>query len=92
MKMELELPNDFESTIQSLINETVSEKLDAIKSSNEYGEYLDIGTAAKYLGVSRNTFSKKILKSSGIPITVIADRITRIKKSDLDKYMSDKAI
>lgn len=92
MQMNVEMPSNFDNEIESAIGKAVTSIISKTQSSSAYPEYMDIGTAAKYLGVSRNTFSKKVLKGSGIPITVIADRITRIKKSDLDKYMSDKAI
>ena len=92
MQMNIETPTDLKDEIQKLVDKSVSQAVQTIQKKNEYGDYLDIGTAAKYLGVSRRTFTNKILKRSNIPVITIGGRITRFKKSDLDKYMSDKAI
>ena len=92
MQMNIEMPTDLKDEIQKLVDKSVSQAVQTIQKKNEYGDYLDIGTAAKYLGVSRGTFTNKILKRSNIPVITIGGRITRFKKSDLDKYMSDKAI
>lgn len=92
MQMNIEMPKNFEDEIQTAIYKAVTKILDQKKVSDKYPEYMDIGTAAEYLGVSRGTFTQKVLKTSNMPITVIAERVTRIKKSDLDKYMAEKAI
>lgn len=92
MQSKIEIQSDLKNMVQSLIDKTILEKLESIKTSNNYPEYMDIGTASKYLGVSRGTFTKKILKNSNIPTTIIGERITRFRKSDLDKYMSDRTI
>lgn len=86
------MPSNFEDSIQKIVDKIVSEKLDEINRAREYPDYMDIGTAAKYLGISRTTFTQKILKQSNIPTTIIGGTITRFKKSDLDNYMHEKSI
>lgn len=92
MQMNVQMPSNFDEEIQMAIDKAVTEILSKSQNSSKYPEYMDIGTAAEYLGVSRNTMTQKVLKNSNISMTLIGDRITRFKKSDLDKYMSDKAI
>lgn len=92
MQMNVEMSTDLKDEIQKLVDSSVTQAIKTVQRKNEFGEYMDIGTAAKYLGISRGTFTKKVLKQSNIPVVTIGDRITRFKKSDLDKYMSDKAI
>lgn len=92
MQMNIEMPKNFEDEIERAIDKAVTTIISKQQSSANYPEYMDIGMASKYLGVSRGTFTSKIMKQSQIPVTVIAERITRFKKSDLDKYMAEKAI
>jgi hypothetical protein len=92
VKMNYGKQPDLNNMIQSFIDKSILNKINSIKESNEYPEYMDIGTASKYLGVSRGTFKQKILKESNIPTMIISERITRFKKSDLDNYMSGKSL
>lgn len=92
MQMNVEMPADLKDEIQKLVDDSVTLAFKGVQKKNEFPDYMDIGTAAEYLGVSRNTFTNKVLKKSNIPVTIIGGTIKRFKKSDLDKYMSDQAI
>lgn len=92
MRMSIEMPSDLKDEIQKLVDDSVTQTIRGVQKKSEYPPYMDIGTAAKYLGISRTTFTNKVLKTNNIPTTIIGGTITRFKKSDLDKYMSDKAI
>ncbi|OFL92929.1 helix-turn-helix domain-containing protein [Enterococcus sp. HMSC072H05] len=53
--------------------------------NNHFPEYMDMGLACEYLGVSRNTLTKYI-RDYSLPIIVI-DGIKRLSKKELDNFM-----
>lgn len=51
---------------------------------NNESEWLDLKSAAKYAGVSYNTFIK--FRKMGLKVTEI-DGIKRVKKSEIDRFL-----
>jgi len=90
MKLQVNVPDELDEHIQELVKQTVAKLLKDTQHSNSFADYLNLGEAADYLSISRGTLTK-VIKEDGLPVTYIG-RSSRIKKSDLDKYMTEKAI
>ncbi|MER1999416.1 MAG: DNA-binding protein [Lysinibacillus sp.] len=76
--------------IQAIIN-SLQEKL-ALPSgrvTEETSEWMDLKTAAKYIGVSPNTFNN--LRVRGLKVVEI-DNVKRVSKTELEKFMKKHAI
>ena len=56
----------------------------------EYKEFMDLAEVARYLGVHINTIYKYIRdKKNPLPTFQISDRIIRVKKEELDKWIEN---
>ncbi|MCI2170989.1 helix-turn-helix domain-containing protein [Schleiferilactobacillus perolens] len=85
MEMKMQLPSDFETELKSQIVAIVAEALATVTNRPQAPEYMDIGGAADYLAVSRGTMMKFI--RMGLPMFKV-DGTTRIKRTELDKFMA----
>lgn len=85
--MEIKTDGDFEHQLKqivaSCINNSLNQYFDG-DSRHEQKEWMSLGEAADYLGISRNTLHKFIL--DGLKITMV-DKVTRVKRTDADNYM-----
>lgn len=76
--------------IQAIIN-SLQEKLTipTERVTEETSEWMDLKTAAKYIGVSPNTFNN--LRVRGLKVVEI-DNVKRVSKTELEKFMKKHAI
>ncbi|MER2192134.1 MAG: helix-turn-helix domain-containing protein [Solibacillus sp.] len=73
---------DHESQFTSKIINTIEQKLSSLQSN----EWLSLTEAAKYAGVSYNTFIK--FRVHGLKICEI-DGIKRVSRKEIDRFLED---
>lgn len=83
MKAQITLPADLDQMLQERIRQEVVRVLSEAKPQPAPRK-LNIGQAAAYAGVARNTLKKWI--ANGLSVQVIGG-VKRISTSDLDRYM-----
>lgn len=86
MEVKVDLPADFETSLESSIKAVAENVFLDIKQKASYPEYMDTNTVCKYLGISRTTLNTR-LKPSGLPIIVIDGSIVRFSKTAVDEFM-----
>lgn len=76
----------FEKRLVSAIIKAIQEKIELppIESATTNEEWMNLKTAAKYLGVSENTLYK--FRVRGLKILEV-DNVKRVSKSDLDRFI-----
>ncbi|WP_318247681.1 helix-turn-helix domain-containing protein [Solibacillus merdavium] len=76
----------FEQRLLAAILKVLNEKLsrEVASSTEEWNEWMDLKTAAKYLGVSPNTFYN--FRVRGLKVVEI-DNVKRVSKTELDRFM-----
>lgn len=90
MKMQFTLPADAEQELKSEVRQWA---LEAIRNGQPqrkatYPEYMTLGQAAKYMGMSRGTLTKAI--NAGLKVTVFGGK--RIRREDADQFMMAHSI
>ena len=89
MQAEIKLSPELEDTLKVAINTAVQKIINDSKRENDkWPEYMNKGTAAKYLGISNNTLNEWI-SSDSVPFKKIG-RSYRFNRNDLDKFMATK--
>lgn len=89
MDVKLSLAGDYEQEIKKTMYEIA---VDAFKQAGyqaSFPEWMNLTTAKDYIGVSSNTLSKFI--NMGLSVTVI-DGVTRIKKSEINRFMKEHSM
>lgn len=89
MQLDVSLPESFSKELQKAVIKTVGEAIAQIEKGSNYPTWMDKGTAAKYLGVSRVTFDK-ILKKYDVPYTVL-NASYFFSKNELNKFMLENS-
>ena len=81
-----QLYEQFEQRLIDAILKVLSEKLNTRpeRAIEEPNEWMDLKTAAKYLGVSANKFYD--FRVRGLKVAEI-DNVKRVSKTELDKFM-----
>ena len=89
MQAEIKLSPELESTLKVAIQDAAQKIVnDSKKENSKWPEYMNKGTAAKYLGISNNTLNEWI-SSDSVPFKKIG-RSYRFNRNDLDKFMATK--
>lgn len=89
MQAEIKLSPELESTLKVAIQDAAREIVnDSKKKNSKWPDYMNKGTAAKYLGISNNTLNEWI-DSDSVPFKKIG-RSYRFNRNDLDKFMATK--
>lgn len=89
MQLDVSLPESFSKELQEAVTKTVGEAITQIEKGSNYPAWMDKGTAAKYLGVSRVTFDK-ILRKYDVPYTVL-NASYFFSKDELNKFMLENS-
>lgn len=81
-----QLYQQFEQRLIDAILKVLNEKLnnESKRATEEPNEWMDLKTAAKYLGVSANKFYD--FRVRGLKVAEI-DNVKRVSKTELDKFM-----
>lgn len=82
------LEENHKNELKSIIQEIVFEILSSKESNNFKEHWMNLGSAANYIGVSRNTFKKYIVQGEIKLYTI--DGIKRIAQSELDIFIKSK--
>lgn len=88
MKMNVELPKEFERQLKDSVIKVVTDTLGNLRPNSNITEYMDKQQCAAYLNISISTFNAW-LKKENIPFTLIGGSY-RFKKSEIDKFMLAK--
>ncbi len=89
MQVEIKLSSELEGALKVAIQDAAKKIADnSAKVNSKWPEYMNKGTAAKYLGISNNTLNEWI-DSDSVPFKKIG-RSYRFNRDDLDKFMSTK--
>jgi excisionase family DNA binding protein len=85
MKLQFTLPADAEQELKSQVRQWTLDVVHASepKPEKQYPEYMTLGQAAKYMGMSRGTLTKAI--KAGLKVTVFGGK--RIRREDADQFM-----
>ena len=85
-KLIYQIYSSFEKRLVSAIVKAVQEKIELppIETATTTEEWMNLKTAAKYLGVSENTLYK--FRVRGLKILEI-DNVKRVSKSDLERFI-----
>ena len=89
MQAEIKLSPELEGALKVAIQDAVQKIVnDSKKENSKWPEYMNKGTAAKYLGISNNTLNEWI-DSDPVPFKKIG-RSYRFNRNELDKFMATK--
>lgn len=90
MKIELALPANFEDRLKDEVRQWTLEAIsnNQPQQRTAYPEYMTLGQAAKYMGMSRGTLTKAI--KAGLKVTVFGGK--RIRRKDADQFMMEHSI
>lgn len=84
MKAEIVFSEEFKSNIRSIVRQTMAEMM---PQQQPVPKKLNIGQAAVYAGVARNTLLSWTRK--GLPMQVVGG-VKRISTADIDDYMNNR--
>lgn len=87
MQLDVSLPEEFSKEIQETVVKTVADTMSQVVGTSKFPEWMDKGTASKFLGVSRVTFDK-IIKKYHVPYTLLGGSYF-FSKVELNKFMLD---
>ncbi|CUS26830.1 Uncharacterized protein LACOL_1500 [Paucilactobacillus oligofermentans DSM 15707 = LMG 22743] len=87
MKMNLEVPNEFEEQIKVLMYKTASEAFESILRRERSSEWMTKKDAAVYAGISFNTIAK-FINGNGLKVSNVAG-VQRISRKTLDQFLID---
>lgn len=85
MQLDVSLPEEFSKEIQETVVKTVADTMSQVVGISKFPEWMDKGTASKFLGVSRVTFDK-IIKKYHVPYTLLGGSYF-FSKAELNKFM-----
>ena len=86
MKAELLLSEDFDKQLEYRIHQEVIQAVSKLAPRQEESKKLNIGQAAVYAGVARNTLLSWTKK--GLSVQVVGG-VKRINTADIDDYMNN---
>lgn len=86
MKAELLLSEDFDKQLQDRIHQEVIQAVSKLAPQHDEPKKLNIGQAAEYANVSRNTISNWTKR--GLSVQVVGG-VKRINTADIDDYMNN---
>lgn len=86
MRAELLLSEDFDKQLQDRIHQEVIQAVSKLAPRQEESKKLNIGQAAVYAGVARNTLLSWTKK--GLLVQVVGG-VKRINTADIDDYMNN---
>ena len=87
MQAEIKLSPELEGILKAAIQDAAQKIVnDSKKENSKWPEYMNKGTAAKYLGISNNTLNEWI-SSDSVPFKKIG-RSYRFNRNELDKFMA----
>lgn len=89
MEMQVELPKDFEEQLKHQFVLIAGKAITELATRQQAPEWMDLGTAANYLSVSRGTLTAFI--KQGLKVTVV-NGTKRIRRGDADKFMIEHSI
>lgn len=91
MQATITLPPELETTLRAMVRQTVAEMIQMQpKPQPNAPDFLNLGQAADFIHVSRNTLTK-LINQGDVKVTFIGTA-KRISKAQLIKFMTDKAI
>lgn len=86
---EIKLSPELEGALKAAIQDAAQKIVNDYKKENsKWPDYMNKGTAAKYLGISNNTLNEWI-SSDSVPFKKIGHSY-RFNRNDLDKFMATK--
>ena len=89
MQAEIKLSPELEGILKAAIQDAAQKIVnDSKKENSKWPEYMNKGTAAKYLGISNKTLDEWIEKED-IPYKHIG-KTYRFNRNELDKFMATK--
>ncbi|WP_270223458.1 helix-turn-helix domain-containing protein [Lacticaseibacillus paracasei] len=86
MKAQIVLSGELDDQLKMLIHQEVTQAVSELAPQLDTPKKLNIGQAAVYAGVARNTLLSWTKK--GLPIQVVGD-VKRINTADIDDYMNN---
>lgn len=86
----LTMTPELKSELRDMVREEVAGMIQDQPVTPKVPEYLNLGESAAFLNISRGTLTKLI--NAGDLKLVMIGRAKRLAKSQLVKYMADKAI
>lgn len=81
--------NNLESHLEELIIHTINKTLLSSRQLLVLNEWMSVKEAAKYAGVSFNTFMK--FRIMGLKITEI-DGVKRVSRKEIDRFLESRSI
>lgn len=86
----LQIDEEAMNQIKATFLQSAQDAFKEVSRRQAYGRYMNIKTASKYAGVAENTFKTKFV-NAGLRV-INLNRLQRIDKNDLDKFMDDNKI
>lgn len=87
MKTQIVLSGELDDQLKMLIHQEVIQAVSKLASQHDEPKKLNIGQAAVYAGVARNTLLSWTRK--GLPMQVVGG-VKRISTADIDDYMNNR--
>ena len=87
MKAQIVLSGELDDQLKMLIHQEVIQAVSKLASQHDEPKKLNIGQAAVYAGVARNTLLSWTRK--GLPMQVVGG-VKRISTADIDDYMNNR--
>jgi hypothetical protein len=84
MEMQVQMPKDFEDQLKRQFVLIADKAITELTSRPQAPEWMDLGTAANYLSVSRGTLTTFI--KQGLKVTIV-NGTKRIRREDADQFM-----
>lgn len=90
VKAVLTVTPELKSELQSMIRQEIAGFIQDQSIEPKVPEYLNLGDSAAFLNISRGTLTK-LIKSGDLKLVMIG-RAKRLAKSQLVRYMANKAV
>ncbi|KRM95982.1 MULTISPECIES: helix-turn-helix domain-containing protein [Liquorilactobacillus] len=87
-EINLKLSDGFEKEITQIVVKAVKTAQSESQGVKTYPEYMSIIQTCEYANIGRSTLEQNWIKKRGLP-TISVGGLTRIKKSDLDTFLSE---
>ena len=84
----LEIPENELTKLNALMLNSAQTAFKQAGEQQKFGEYLNIGEASEYVGVSRKII--KDLIKEGLPVINVTPNLVRIKRTSIDEFLLNK--
>lgn len=86
----LTMTPELKSELRNMVHAEVADMIQGQPATAKVPEYLNLGDSAAFLNISRGTLTK-LIKSGDLKLVMIG-RAKRLAKSQLVRYMANKAV